>query len=138
MITQLFDKKHNKKYVAPGFPIGTIYMNVNNINPEKFFGGTWERFGQGKMIVGVDESDLDFNTSQKTGGEKTHQLIQEELPNVSTTIWRGPGDQTWGGFTGVSKVDGVSQGVVNTTQGKNKPHNNLQPYITVYMWKKIL
>lgn len=63
------------------FPVGSIFTSVNNVNPASFIGGTWERFGQGKVLVGVDENDNDFNIVQKTGGEKTHQLTINELPS---------------------------------------------------------
>ena len=49
------------------YPIGSIYLSLNDINPNKMFGGTWERI-KGKTLVGVDESDTDFKTSKLTGG----------------------------------------------------------------------
>lgn len=60
-------------------PIGSIYISINDANPSALFGGTWERFGQGKVLVGVDEGDTDFNQPNKTGGEKKHQLAVDEL-----------------------------------------------------------
>lgn len=62
------------------FPVGSIFTSVNNVNPASFIGGTWERFGKGKVLVGVDEDDSDFNESQKTGGEKEHTLSYAEMP----------------------------------------------------------
>lgn len=54
------------------YPIGSIYMSTNNVNPANLFGGSWVAWGSGKVPVGVDTSDTDFNTSEKTGGQKSH------------------------------------------------------------------
>ncbi|MCW1043450.1 phage baseplate protein, partial [Streptococcus anginosus] len=52
-------------------------------NPTTFMGGVWERFGNGRVLVCVDEADADFNTANKTGGEKTHTLTIDEMPSHS-------------------------------------------------------
>lgn len=54
------------------YPVGSIYMSVNNTNPGTLFGGTWVAWGSGKVPVGVDTSDADFNTVEETGGAKSH------------------------------------------------------------------
>lgn len=54
------------------YPVGSIYMSVVNTNPSVLFGGTWVEFGSGRVVVGVDTGDADFNTVEKTGGAKTH------------------------------------------------------------------
>ena len=56
------------------YPVGSIYMSVNDTNPATFLGGTWVRWGQGRVPVGVDASDTDFNAPGKTGGEKNHTI----------------------------------------------------------------
>lgn len=53
------------------YPVGSIYMSTKNTDPASIFGGTWERI-TGKVLVGVNESDSDFSTVNKTGGSKTH------------------------------------------------------------------
>jgi hypothetical protein len=53
------------------YPVGSIYITVGDINPSTTLGGTWTQFGAGKVLVGVDTSDTDFNTKSKTGGAKT-------------------------------------------------------------------
>ncbi len=62
------------------YPVGSIYMAVNNVNPSTLFGGTWEAWGSGKVPVGVDTTDSDFSTVEAVGGEKTHTLTVEEMP----------------------------------------------------------
>lgn len=56
------------------YPVGSIYMSVNNINPSSIFGGTWVAWGKGKVPVGVNTSDTDFSTVEKTGGAKSVTL----------------------------------------------------------------
>ena len=56
------------------YPVGSIYMSVNNTNPSSLFGGTWVAWGSGKVPVGVNTSDTNFNTVEKTGGNSTVNL----------------------------------------------------------------
>lgn len=173
------------------YPIGSVYISINHTNPGTIFGGTWERFGNGKVLVGVDENDTDFSTVEHSGGEKEHALTTAEMPShshapgtlsadsvgghthsVSATAANN-GDhyhhmnQIWSSGAGGSNAYVLSSGrsagwrntgnagthghsVSGTAQsngghshtisgasdstGNGKSHNNLQPYITVYMW----
>ena len=54
------------------YPVGSIYISVNNTNPSTVFGGSWESFGTGKTLVGVDANDTDFDTVEETGGAKSN------------------------------------------------------------------
>ena len=63
------------------YPIGAIYLSIDSTNPTKLFGGTWQQIAQGRTLVGVDTSDIDFNIVEKTGGEKTHTLTVAEMPS---------------------------------------------------------
>lgn len=134
----LKDIDGNKCYPAPYWPIGSIYISVVNTNPSKWFGGTWVAFGTGRCLVGVDTSQTEFNTVMKTGGEKTHKLTISEIAshNHSTpSTLRYESTSTWwiGGTGGTTIV--VDNKPTGSTGG-DKPHNNLQPYITVYMWRR--
>ena len=62
------------------WPVGSIYTSVSPTSPATLFGGTWEEFGTGKSLVGIDTSDSDFNTVEKTGGSKTKTLAIGNLP----------------------------------------------------------
>ena len=68
------------------YPVGAIYMSVNSTNPGTLFGGTWVEWGTGKVPVGINTSDTDFNEVEKTGGEKSHQLSANEMPTHSHTF----------------------------------------------------
>lgn len=79
--------ENEEMYPNPYWPVGSIFLSVVNTNPTNWFGGTWELIAQGRTLVGVDTSDADFNTVKKTGGEKTHTLTTNEIPQ--TDIWAG-------------------------------------------------
>lgn len=122
------------------YPVGKIYITMGNENPNETIGGTWEKTASGKVLVGVDTNDIDFNTIGKTGGEKTHTLTLEEMPEHNhsfDTVYstQVPLSEPYyaSGFS--NNNIGVGTGHTNTTGG-SQPHNNLQPYMTVYMWKR--
>jgi microcystin-dependent protein len=122
------------------YPIGSIYMSVNNVNPSTLFGGTWESWGAGRVPIGVDTTQTEFATVEKTGGEKTHTLTIEEIPSHShSTENVAAFNSESGGWTipnGNYQPLKVQE-VLTKTTGGNQPHNNLQPYITCYMWKRV-
>ncbi len=127
------------------YPVGSIYMSVNNTNPSTFFGGTWEAWGTGRVPVGVDTNDTDFATVEKTGGEKTHTLTESEMPKHShglPTFYSNPAKENItladSAFNADKASDSnVSNGGQVISAGGGQAHNNLQPYITCYMWKRI-
>ena len=121
------------------YPVGSIYMSVSNTNPNTLFGiGTWELWGAGRVPVGVDTNDGSFNTVEKTGGEKAHTLSIGEMPSHTHNIRGAAGGTSfpitnYGDF--IAKATEYEYGF-NTYTGGNQAHNNLQPYITCYMWKR--
>ena len=121
------------------YPIGSIYQSTAPTNPTTFMGGVWERFGNGRVLVGVDEADADFNTANKTGGEKTHTLTIDEMPShshrqyVSANNGNDSIRRDWSS-DGASKA--YDQGMETGRAGGNRPHNNLQPYVTLYRWRR--
>ena len=135
------------------YPVGSIYISTSSTNPSTIYGGTWERYGQGKTLVGLNESETEFSTVNKIGGEKTHTLTVNEMPshnhdfrystdNAVTFYNAGVGkDGTYTGdnYLGFSNSVSLfaSYAVVLSNTGSSQPHNNLQPYITVYMWKRV-
>lgn len=142
------------------YPVGSIYMSVRNVSPQSFLGGTWVAWGAGRVPVGLASGDGDFGTVEKTGGEKTHTLTNMEAPSHFhiVNVEAGTGRQsTPGENPGVMfKQSGVLEATsyntldthstpygslwslsANTRQsGGDGAHNNLQPYIVCYMWKR--
>lgn len=123
-------------------PIGTILTTTNNNNPTSYIGGTWERYGQGQVLVGVDENDTDFSSANKAGGEKKHTLTIEEMPSHAHSMGRtaNSGSSDYNG----QKIVGApynssfypTSATTNPTGG-DKAHNNLQPYVAVYMFRRV-
>ena len=132
-----------RHYAATAFtkhPIGCVYTSVSDTNPSELFGGSWVIFGKGRVLVGFDEAQAEFDTSQKTGGTKTHTLSVSEMP---THVH---------GYTGVSGTGYPDYALRDITAGDSKsfprkteldseggsqPHQNLQPYIVVHVFLKV-
>ena len=127
------------------YPIGKIILSEVGTNPATYLGfGTWELWGSGRVPVGVDVDDTDFNTAEKTGGEKTHTLTLDEMPRHNHKVNEnndGPGlYPNWGSESGwgatAENING-NGGQSNTAYaGNGSAHNNMPPYITCFMWKR--
>lgn len=124
------------------WPVGSIFMSTVATNPAQTLGGTWVRWGQGRVPVGVDENDADFKSPSLTGGEKTHKLTIDEMPEHSHTSNGSVikmSDTNYGLNIGSGtqwvKATGDKGSVVQPTGG-SQAHNNLPPYVTCYMWKR--
>ncbi len=173
--------KNAGSVVKPLFswPIGSIYIGTTSTDPAVLFGGgTWERFGKGRVLVGLDEADSAFNNVQGTGGAKTHTLTAAESGSPAHNHPASSGTESvnfthyaygnGGGFIktgdgdsgallvalGSGSQGGISLGMATTTgnqtalhthpitvgnnagQNASAGHNNLQPYIVVYMWRR--
>jgi hypothetical protein len=137
--------KKTSQYIENGlsisdiYPVGSIYISVNNTNPSSFFGGTWEAFGAGKVLVGQDTNDTDFDTLEETGGSKYIQQHQHNAttPFIYSTNQIGPGgDIGWvNSPSSISSYTTRDSGNVKSgVQTGNS--GNLQPYIVVSMWKR--
>lgn len=123
------------------YPVGSIYTSTASTNPNTLFGfGTWSEFGSGRVLVGYDSGQTEFDTVEETGGAKTHTLTTSEIPAHSHGLTRFP--TTTGassGFTADTSMSGTPTAVTQTTasEGGGGAHNNLQPYIVVYFFKRI-
>lgn len=150
-------------------PVGSIYMSVSSKDPGELFGGTWEPWGSGRVPVGVNTSDSDFNSAGRTGGSKSVTLLSTNIPAMTTgqsgndayvqlrcvaqneNLVVGYSDKISVAKQGTSiqnvaksayseKPQMVSYNAQHThTVGQSSPApvNNLQPYITCYMWKRM-
>ncbi len=121
------------------YPVGSVYISVENTNPKTLFGGTWESFATGRTLVGVDTSQSEFNKVMKTGGEKSHRIELKELPPATIISDDVNIDKKWcaGAWGDFSNYNYPITSMDRTTRGCNQAHNNLQPYITVYMWRRV-
>ena len=124
--------------------VGDIIFSASDENPSTIYGGTWVAWGKGQVPVGVDASDSDFNTVEKTGGEKEHTLTVDEMPSHShIQTWNGNimvgggsgGESTNGSYLNEGG-NGIYPATLTNNVGNSHSHNNLQPYITCYMWKR--
>lgn len=136
---QLKNQDNEKMYPHPYYPIGSIYLSINNTNPSKWFGGTWEQIAKGRTLVGVDTSQTEFNIAKKTGGEKTHKLTVNEMPSHQHNILTGARTIAWDSGNFVLSYQYQSQNPVETTEaiksvGGNQAHNNMPPFFTCYIW----
>lgn len=126
------------------YPVGSIYISTSSENPGNIYGGTWEEYAKGRTLVGVDSSDSDFSIVEKLGGEKTHTLTIDEMPSHNHTLTTysvnsGTVDATaphliYKDYTNTAyKSEGYYW---MSNAGGSQAHNNLQPYITTYIWKR--
>jgi hypothetical protein len=147
MVTSGGVKTYVDTVVSSLYPVGSVYLNAtNSTNPTALLGfGTWIAFGAGRVPVGIDPSQSDFDVAEETGGAKTHTLTTAEIPShrhVGGICDNSSGAISFGSASGSSS----SSLATNSANGNRNPytnyvgggqsHNNLQPYIVVYMWKR--
>ena len=146
------------------YPIGSVYISVNNVSPQTFLGGTWEQIKDRFLL-----SAGDTYTAGNIGGEATHTLTQAETPAHTHTrgtmeiygalyselnfmreltgVFKGyddygyytypaNGDISWARYRTVDFIASRNWTGETSSVGGNQPHNNMPPYLTVYMWKR--
>lgn len=128
------------------YPIGCLYTSYVNQNPHDLYGiGTWTRIN-GRVIVGVSESESEFSSAGKTGGEKTHVLSANEMPSHGHTDSvdiknanaeaKGYGLTATSGFKDRVIINNSGKATHTGAAGGGAAHNNLQPYMALYMWRR--
>ena len=146
--------------VSTAWPVGSIFISVSSTNPGTSLGfGTWSAFGAGRVLVGLDSGDTDFDTVEETGGAKTVTLTgaQSGLPQHthvqnahSHNIGQVRDATTGGATTNIAKTADTSSTLGTSTATDSatptnqdagptnaaQAHTNLQPYIVVYMFKR--
>ena len=156
---QLFFQTVGTNFVLDNvYPVGSIYMNVNSTNPGTLFGGTWEQI-QGKFLLGMSSS----YPAGSSGGEATHTLTVDEMPSHGNHLMQGrmyqelaenaSNDSSYRSNTlYLPKTAFASTGNINrgwkdwnggemypagTLKGGGNPHNNMPPYLSIYIWERI-
>ncbi len=153
--------------ISNSWPIGSIFMSVSATNPHSSLGvGTWVAWGTGRVPVGENFADADFNTPEQLGGSKTVTLtgpqsgmpahsvaisgitqsnsvsstfetfLASSNPSGSATIARGSNSAVHRGIEDSDHTHNFSGSGSVAAQDATLPHLNLQPYITCYMWKR--
>jgi len=117
------------------YPVGSVYMNATSgTNPATLLGmagTTWVEFGEGRMLLGENAS----HANGSTGGAETHTLTTSEIPShTHTTNIRG-GTCT-DGNTNIATGGCPTSEITTDSTGGGSAHNNMPPYISVYMWKR--
>lgn len=152
---QNFEQEAMRDFI---YPVGSIYMSVNEANPGTLFGGTWEQL-RDRFLLGCG----DTYKNGATGGEETHSLTIDEMPShnhtatTNTTGAHRHGYNGWWGYAAGSAKGSVANErlsdserwdpfnsagdhshivTINNT-GSSQAHNNMPPYLAVYIWKRI-
>ena len=119
------------------YPVGSIYMSVNSTSPATLFGGTWAAIEDTFLL-----SAGSTYTAGDTGGEATHTLTKDELPaeklglNVGST-WLGYKNTTAGAGNNIAGLGAQTGTALKTdNMGSGQAHNNMPPYLVVYVWKR--
>ena len=121
------------------YPVGSVYINAtSSTNPATLLGfGTWAAFGAGRVPVGIDASDSDFDTAEETGGAKTHTIAQTNLPDVNLNTTKSFKTEEGADNKGSSSGSGGAyETAVIPLGGDGTAVNHMNPYIVVYMWKR--
>lgn len=140
------------------FAVGSVFIAVVATNPATLLGyGTWAAFGTGRVLVGIDAADPDFDVVEEVGGAKTVTLTEAQIPahthaptdpgHIHTTQRYPTATGANSGFTIDTSMSGTladntlpvksaTTGITIATTGGGGSHSNVQPYIVVYMWKR--
>ena len=121
------------------FPIGGVFLSVVSTNPATLLGyGTWQAIAAGRMLVGLNAGDPDFDTPEETGGAKTHVLTAAEMPahvhGAQAPTSASSGAMKFGIDTNASGTQAA--GLDTASAGGGVAHSILNPYFVVYMWKR--
>jgi hypothetical protein len=123
-------------HLATIYPIGCIYTTTVATNPATVFGfGTWEAFAEGEVLVGKASTGT-FDTAGEEGGEETHALVLAELAAHTHSV--SSAGQAVDSIGSIPLSGSLTAGYTYNTAstGSGTAHNNLQPYIVVYFWKR--
>ena len=119
------------------YPVGSIYMSASATSPASLFGGTWEQL-KDRFLLGAGD---DYSAGN-TGGEETHKLTVDEMPSHTHTTGSVVGNDgnMYGvkrDYTNDSGTGAMYQALNMSNAGGDAAHNNMPPYLVVYMWKRV-
>ena len=134
------------QFVDMIYPVGSIYMSVSNTSPETLFGGTWESIG-GRFLLGADAT----YAAGSVGGEAVHKLTIAEMPDHSHNVrtlapWGKEATlPAWSAYATDGTIESSGENgktdkfweyTLVLGEGSGAAHNNMPPYLAVYMWKR--
>lgn len=123
------------------WPVGSIYQSSSSTSPASLFGGTWEQIKDQFILAAGDTY-----AAGSTGGEATHKLTDAEMPRHAHNIAKGAKNtdgtgtkfETYDAYQGESSIaEGYYWTATTLFAGNSKPHNNMPPYVAMYIWKRI-
>lgn len=126
------------------YPVGAIYVSTVSTNPSAIFGGSWTSVSQGRVLMGSSTS----YPAGSTGGEYTHTLTEAEMPSHKHAGWGERSGRNGQGIgfgvayqygrnnPGSDDSDTDNYLYYSSPEGGGQAHNNMQPYLVVYMWER--
>ena len=145
-VSNLQNDNTSAKNFLKAHPIGSVFITSDGTNPGNYYGGSWSAYAQGRVLIGVGgTSDTNGGywsfSNQQYGGEFTHRLSVAEMPSHSHSV------VTWENYsmsprTGVKVAktydgaDGNNTSARTDATGGDQYHNNVQPYVAVYIWRR--
>lgn len=133
------DASGNAVYPCPYYPVGSIYMSVNNIDPSNFFGGTWEQI-KDRFLLSAGNT----YTAGNTGGSEKHKHllpfgISNNIGNWEQMHWNKNFDYGYQSFTSPN-YNNINNTPIGSSKTMYQPYtqnvSNMPPYLVVYVWKR--
>ena len=139
------EKEYKIRLLDISYPIGSIYITLNNADPKDILGGKWISISQGRVLLGAGNNISDGTTTKSftvgsTGGEYNHKLIIDEMPAHNHSVYYPytKGTETGSVLTRTTKTKRKSASDVIINKGGNVSHNNIQPYLVCNIWQRVI
>lgn len=136
----------NGKLLGEAFPINKVEVFFDAEDHSDFLGFQWEKVSQGRIPIGLDDSDTDFNTIGKTGGEKEVILTTDEIPYIEADVYDTLDNKLSTGWNAGSTNTNIIATTASENMGRTlkakfngggQAHNNVPPYVVMAFWKRI-
>lgn len=126
-----------KRILLAAHPVGSIYQSMVSTSPEEFFGGTWDAIEEGRTLIQCGPN----YPAGSTGGEATHILTKPEMPIHRHIVpVDGEGQHVTTGYEARAAEwlgpNSTTNAAETSETGGSQPHNNLPPYLAIYMWQR--
>ena len=138
------EKEYKIRLLDINYPIGSIYMTLNNADPKDILGGKWVPISQGRVLLGAGDNISDGTTTKSfvagsIGGKYEHTLTINEMPAHNHSIYCPNTKGTAGAvLTRSTNTKRQTKNDVIINNGENKAHNNIQPYLVCYIWQRVI